>query len=279
MTYAPTSLRELAAYWTDKGGIDLGIVGDAAHATRPSYHNGLDRAIKRYGTSDLAVIARYDYSFRLSRDKAGASDAAMGFDIGKLQGTYTALQHFSRWLVAQCRANTPGARDVREVIYSPDGSRVQRWSGVDNAIHTGEGNGDSSHRYHTHISYYRDSENRDKLALFAPYFEGDEMPAIDWYPIARPAGEVTLKEGRGLVNLVTGKAVSPDDRTKNVLGGVHLAEPWSTEAGMQDGYLVRHAQQAHVALDGVSTFTPAPGEPGAAPSVLTGDDGSTYRRE
>jgi len=83
--------------------------------------------------------------------------------------------------------------------------------------------------------------------------------AIDWYPIPRPAGgQATKKADRGLVNLVTGQHTTTTDHTKTVLGGVHLVKPWSSEPGMQDGWLVRHAQQAHVMLDGVVETPPPP---------------------
>jgi hypothetical protein len=94
-------------------------------------------------------------------------------DLGRLGGTLTGLQSFSMWLVAEAMADPKKYRDVREVIYSPDGTKVQRWSGIDNLIHTGPGNGDSSHKTHTHISFFRDSVGRDKVALFAPYFLPD----------------------------------------------------------------------------------------------------------
>lgn len=173
MTYNPTTLAALGAYWVRQGGVNLGVVGDAAHAGRATYHNGKDRIVARLGTSDPAAIARADYSARTTRDRAGLTNAASAIDLGKLDGSYTPLRKFSVWLVEQARKNAPGTRDIREIIYTDDGQRVLRWDrerGYSSAPRTGEA--DNSHLYHTHISYYRDSENRDKVALFATYFGG-----------------------------------------------------------------------------------------------------------
>lgn len=161
MTYAPATIRELGAYWTQHGGVNLGIVGDTSHVNGGvSYH---------LGRSDLREDA---YSIVLQRDKAGLSEAASAIDLGKLDGSLFNLQIFSQWLVRQCQAHAPGTRDIREVIYTPNGlAPIHRWSEPDQRIYTGAGQGDLSHLTHTHISFYRDSENRDKVGIFAPYFE------------------------------------------------------------------------------------------------------------
>lgn len=162
MTFAPQKLKDLAAFWQGQGGVHLGIVGDQAHGTvGVSYH---------LGKSQLIPTA---YSIQLPRDKAGLTEAASAIDLGKLNGSLLTLRTFSRWLVARCLSDRVARFDVREIIYSPDGVNVQRYSGVSNAIFTGAGNGDSSHRTHTHISFYRDSEKRDKIALFRPFWLPD----------------------------------------------------------------------------------------------------------
>ena len=271
MTYSPATLRLLGAYWTEHGGVNLGIVGDTNHTA--GYHLGRDRIYSPSGQGDA------DYSVKHPRDKAGLSDAAAGIDLGRVNGSLTGLQHFSRWLVRQCQNGADGSRDVREVIYSPDGSQVQRWSGIDGGIHTGPGNGDLSHLSHTHISYFRDSEDRDKVALFAPYWEDEDV--VDWYPLPGGDGTVTIKEGRGLVSLVTGKAVGTTDYEKVSHCRGHLVEPFGAGANRQEGYVVRHRQQAMLALDDVvESFTPRDDGTAPAPSlsVLTGDDGSVFTR-
>jgi hypothetical protein len=163
MTYAPDSLKKLAALWISNGGVNLGIVGDTRHVTKgTSYH---------LGKSQLADGA---YSAKLPRDVEGLTDAASAIDLGKLDGSLTGLQKFSTWLVNQCKANAPGTNDIREVIWSPDGKVVRRWDDVSRTIYNGgdgTGQGDNTHLYHTHISFYRDAEKRDHTTTFRPYFE------------------------------------------------------------------------------------------------------------
>lgn len=166
-TINPPRLTELAKFWTAHGGKNLGIKGDVPHAARGvSYHLGKDELI------DTA------YSIQSARDRAGLTNAASAIDLGKLDGKLANLRAFSRWLVARCMADSVVRRDIREIIYTPDGTKVQRYSGIDNKIHTGPGNGDLSHRSHTHISYFRDSESRDKVAAFRPFFEAAWAPGV-----------------------------------------------------------------------------------------------------
>lgn len=172
MTFAPTSLQVLRTYLHDQAGIayaSLGIVGDNAHAqTGVSYH---------LGRSDLRATA---YSRQTARDRAGLTEAASAIDVGKFgpgHGGFYGLRKFSVWFVGQCRANAAGTRDIREVIYSPDGRKVLRWDrerGVASAPRPGEA--DDTHLWHTHISFYRDSQLRDKRPLFRPYFEPKPIP-------------------------------------------------------------------------------------------------------
>jgi hypothetical protein len=164
MTYAPKSISALARFWIDQGGRSLGIVGSQSHVV--GYHLGHDRIFDGSGPG----IGWDDYSVQTKRDKAGLTDAASAIDLGRLDGSLRDLRLFSKWLVKRCQADRIASRDIREIIYSPDGTRVQRYSGIDGLIHTGPGNGDSSHTGHSHISFFRDSVARDKVALIAPYF-------------------------------------------------------------------------------------------------------------
>lgn len=142
--------------------VNLGIVGDTAHAaTGVSYH---------LGKSQLSAGA---YSIAFPRDKAGLTEAASAVDLGKFGGSFTGLRSFSTWLVDRCKAGDPGTDDIREIIFSPNGLIVQRWDNYAKKLYaggTGTGQGDDSHKYHTHISFPRDSEFRDKIALFGRYF-------------------------------------------------------------------------------------------------------------
>lgn len=261
MTFAPRTLLELGRYYTAAGGAFLGIVGDARHTV--GYHLGRDRIYDGSGPGrgDL------DYSVKLRRDAAGLTDAASAIDFGRIGGSLPALYAFSSWMVDRCMEGAPGSRDVREIIYSPDGERVQRYSGVDGIIHTGEGNGDASHLTHTHVSYFRDAEHRDKIELIRPYFEGNDMAAIVWYPIAEAGdGEITLKDGRGLVDLITGRRYVPADRIKGSVARVSAVD-------VGNGFLVRDQGHGCLALDdAVAQFRPRdPLEPDLKRYVITVD--------
>ena len=172
MSYAPASIASLGAYWTHQGGINSGIVGGSTVIR--GYHVGKDR-----------IRSSTDYSIQTARDKRGLTNAASALDLGRLDGSLRNLQEFSKWLVNErCRKNAAGTSDVREVIYSPDGHVVLRWDrqrGYASAPRPGES--DNSHLWHTHISFYRDSEHRDKVGLFRPYFETEvtDVPVISTY--------------------------------------------------------------------------------------------------
>lgn len=268
MTFAPPTLRQLGSYWVEHGGVNLGVVGDANHTA--GYHLGKDRIYSPAG------LGGADYSVRHPRDAAGLTDAASAIDLGRLNGSLPQLYRFSRWLVDQCKQRAPRTEDIREVIYSPDGQTVQRWSGVDNRIHTGPGNGDASHRTHTHISYFRDSQGRDKVAAFAGYFEGDDMGALEWGPIepGEGIGHVTVKAERGVVNLRTGTAVDPVQDRRPSFGRIRLAEPYGEGTTRQVGYLVSLGAEGHIALDDVvALFEPA------SPPTETGDSTTAYKLE
>ena len=172
MTYAPPTLKALQVYLkdrTDLPWVSLGIVGDSNH--RGGYHQGDDK------------VDADDYSVDESpRDEQGLTDAASGIDVGNFNKGGKNLRDFSVWLVEQCKADAPDTRDIREVIYSPDGKTVKRWDRLGK-----RSSGDDSHLSHTHISYHRDSEGRDKTALFRRYFEGeddvnlnDKLPVTDF---------------------------------------------------------------------------------------------------
>lgn len=161
MTYAPVDLLSVQRYLQAKTGlpwVSLGIVGDPAHGTS-GYHIG--------GRTTPPT----DYSRRESpRDNpVGLTDAASALDVG---GGWARWREFTLWLVSRCRAGDTRARDIREVIYTPDGRTVARWDrlGV-------RSDGDVSHLTHTHVSFYRDSEGRRHLpdnfmGLATEFFDG-----------------------------------------------------------------------------------------------------------
>lgn len=177
MTFAPPTLKRLMAYWVAQGGVNLGIVGDTSHMAKgTSYHLGKD---------DLAAGA---YSARLPRDVKGLSNAASAVDLGRLDGTLAALREFSRWFAGECSKGNPAYRDVREVIFwSTARDRVLGWSSEAPGDGWVNDYGDLSHKTHTHISFFRDSEFREKVPMFerypgfAPLTIGDDMPTPSQY--------------------------------------------------------------------------------------------------
>jgi len=172
MTYAPQPLLAAREYIVREFGVpaaSVGIVGSTS-THFGGYHLGWDRLRQNLGTRDYSLAES-------QRDRNGRSDAAAALDIGtfskKIGSRTINLRKFSVWLVKQCKANTADTRDIREVIYTDNGSTVKRWDRL--GIRSG---GDNSHLWHTHISYFRDSESRDKTALFKRYL-GDDVSAED----------------------------------------------------------------------------------------------------
>jgi hypothetical protein len=155
---------------------EVGIVGDTAHAAGgDSYHLGADQ-IRARGSRD-----RYSVD-ESARDGRGLDDNASALDIGLFsvrtpRGLF-GLREFSIWLVDRCKAGDPDTRDLREVIYSPDGRTVRRWDREKR-----RSSGDDSHLFHTHLSEYRDADGRRMVALVTRWLryigllpEEDDMP-------------------------------------------------------------------------------------------------------
>jgi hypothetical protein len=164
MTYAPTRLLELRRYLRQQTGLSdnaLGIVGDENHDG--GYHHGWDdRRIRNGQTSD--------YSWTEStRDSSHRTNAAAAIDIGM----FDRLLELNRWLVGQCEAGAQDCTDIRSIIYTDNGTTVKRWDRLRRRT-----TGDSSHLYHTHVSYFRDAEDRDKTKPFRRFFEGGIMADI-----------------------------------------------------------------------------------------------------
>jgi hypothetical protein len=255
MTFAPPSLVALGKYWRSQGGVLLGIVGDPAHASKGiSYH---------LGESQLTAKA---YSRVTTRDRAGLTEAASAIDLGRLDGNLTNLRAFSAWLVDQCQANAEGTRDIREVIYATTVKgtvkvvRYDREQGIQSEPDTGEA--DNSHLTHTHVSFYRDSQGRDKVGIFAPYFE--EEPVIGYTILNGPVGSLVVNPGPAVayLDLETGKLVSGFKWTskawatairldKPIVAGKPPTDDWTL------GYLIGDSPAFLLARN--VTFTPSPG--------------------
>lgn len=193
MSIAPRSLLDLQSFWIAQGGVSGGIVGSLTTHCK-GYHLGRDRVYGACACRPKNIcqpgLGADDYSVQTARDRAGLSNAASAIDLGRLGGSLTNLYAFSSWLVERCRTNQPGTSDLREVIYSPDGKTVLRWDrerGHASAPRPGEA--DNTHLWHTHVSYYRDSEARDKRPVFAPYFEQGGAVAVADFVVYEPDAE------------------------------------------------------------------------------------------
>lgn len=169
VTYAPQSLLAWRRVFTSRfpniDPIHFGIVGGPSHiATGTSYHLGRDQL----------KLTRDPYSARTARDKAGLSDAASAADVTDMIGP-NLLRELSQWVIAQARAGAADAADLREVIFSPDGNAVLRWDRERGRTSFPLQGGDPSHRQHSHFSWYRDSEFRNRAALFERFFNERQL--------------------------------------------------------------------------------------------------------
>ncbi len=154
MSYAPKTLLDLDSYLRGHGVPTVGIVGDSGHTY--GYHLGKDR------------LPSGDYSASLARDRAGLTNAASAIDIGN----HTGLRALTNFLAL---AGASGAaKDVREVIGPGLDGRAYRWAAENDWDREGPRASGDSHEWHCHVSFYRDSEYRDKITLFEPYIEGDD---------------------------------------------------------------------------------------------------------
>jgi hypothetical protein len=164
VTVAPSKLSELQTFLKTKTSlkpVSIGIVGNAKH--KSGYHLGRDRIFKHGAQGES------DYSVKTARDHSGLSDSASAMDIGSFKG----FRRMSKFIVAEARSNAPDTRDIREIIYSPDGKTVLRWDRQRGfASKPRKHEADDSHLTHTHISWYRDSEKRDKTGVFRRFFDG-----------------------------------------------------------------------------------------------------------
>jgi hypothetical protein len=162
----PATLAQLDTYLDGQGVPVLGIVGNAAHTS--GYHLGRDRIYRiPPGKGDA------DYSVRTARDKAGLTNAAAAIDIGR----FPRLIGLGRHLVRECIAGRE--TDIREVIAERgDGSHIWRWDRVTGKV-TGHFDSDEL-PHHDHVSWFRDSQGRDKRPVFRSFFElpdtGTEEP-------------------------------------------------------------------------------------------------------
>ncbi|WP_330438826.1 hypothetical protein OHB44_28045 [Micromonospora sp. NBC_00821] len=189
---------------------EVGIVGDTAH--RGGYHCGSDRVV----TNDYSVVES-------PRDRAGLTLDAAALDVGQFNvrsaGRTHTLPSFSVWCVGQCEADAADTRDIREIIYSPDGTTVRRWDRLGKRK-----SGDSSHRWHTHFSFFRDAikAGRDQRPLFRRYLasigliqEDDMFGDVDSDRLEAVYKAVVALDGRNSIGQVyTRMALGEDHKLK-----------------------------------------------------------------
>lgn len=261
MSTEPKTLQDLRDLWKAQGGVYLGIVGDTRHTK--GYHLGKDRIFDGSGPG----IGWDDYSVKTSRDKAGLTNAASAMDIGKLNGTYTALWAFSELLARECMARKPDTKDIREVIYwDRANSRVVGWSALapDRLI---PNYGDASHKYHTHVSWYRDSEYRSlsKADLWSRLLGEDEMGLAVYLTATKDANPW---DDFGTAKFTSGSILRVSDGASVALSaGASLG---TVQVGTLDGKDIvafNHLGQLHVVDRSRVTFTPM--APPSGPSDCT----------
>jgi hypothetical protein len=198
-TYAPSDLMAVLSLFNANGAgwASLGCVGDSAHTAGGGYHIGRNTLVAN-GMAD-------DYSLAESpRDGVSRTDGASAVDFA---GT-SWWRPLTLWLVNACHAGSPGTECVREIIYTPDGQTVRRWDRL--GIRT---SGDDSHLWHTHVSFFRDSEGGPQRAAFLDlvlrFFTGQPAtPSLFDAEDRMPAFET------GAVAPGFYDAVDPDDPTK-----------------------------------------------------------------
>ncbi|MEV6799091.1 hypothetical protein AB0M91_12210, partial [Micromonospora rifamycinica] len=145
---------------------------------------------------------------------------ASGLDVGTFSvrsgGATHNLQSFSTWCVAQCQANTADSRDLREIIYTPDGKVVRRWDRLGK-----RSSGDDSHLWHTHFSFFRDSTKagRDQTPLFRRYLtsigllEDTDMTPEEHAWLESVHKNLTVLDGRNPVGQIYTRMAMGEDHT------------------------------------------------------------------
>lgn len=179
MTTAPADLVEIQHYCHDRTGQEWGALGIIHGSPQGGgYHEGEDLLIAA-GRAPGPQYPHSDYSYAdaPARDlypngRLAGGNYASAFDLG---GGFPRRLEFNIWMLGRLQANDPRARDIREMIYTPDGTVVRRFDRTGKQANSG----DSTHLSHTHFSFFRDSQGRragddNFLGLLKEFFEGTE---------------------------------------------------------------------------------------------------------
>ena len=283
MTVASPALLEARAVVKsedpDLSNDEVGIVGGPSHiVTGTSYHLGKDQL----------KMSKNPYSARTARDKAGLANPAVANFASALDidDDLDELREMSTWLVNECRRPNPhpDTLDIREIIYSPDGINVWTWDREKGQTSAPEKRGDSSHRTHSHVSWYRDAGLRDKAGIFRRFFNrnnpagGNDMIPIPFGEGEKPAPRSSRVGAMQRLLIRGGADLSgvggPDGRYGQGTANALIAVLGPDIAG--DGRLYDDLQydelQAKVyggGAKGDKGDAGPPGPPGATPTAVT----------
>jgi hypothetical protein len=164
MSFSPKPIHALVAY-LDSVGARYSVARDCRTGSCEGYHLGRDQIFGPNGRGSS------DYSIQHARDKAGLSDARSAVDV---QLSRTRMPKLAAHLVAEAKAGR--APDIAEVVGLHTDGRVYDWRRRTGWRRIGPRAKGDQHEGHVHVSYYRDSENRDKVPPFQRYFEPDKPP-------------------------------------------------------------------------------------------------------
>lgn len=153
MSTIPQSLSDLKRYLIEKTGAEgknFGIRGAVGARRQWGYHLGRSDIYGSGGYGDK------DYSNRRRRDRAGLSEASSGFDI-RLPAKE--LKRLTAYLVDEARA---GRADLMEILGPDSLGAAKRWARPDWKPLPAS----ADHRWHIHLSFPRDTETGDRVAMF-----------------------------------------------------------------------------------------------------------------
>lgn len=167
MSMAPQSLKEVKRYLvskTGKAGANFGIRGFVGKKRVWGYH---------LGKSDIFGPGGYgwrDYSVKRKRDRAGLTEASSAMDI---RLNIPTLKDLVVYLRAEAAA---GRADLMEILGPDANGQAKRYAkpAWNKALRA-----DDSHKWHVHVSFPRDTEFDDRVAMFEGFFGPRDVVAPD----------------------------------------------------------------------------------------------------
>lgn len=162
MSTAPQTLVDLRIDLAARAGVDkrnFGITGRATTRRPWGFHLGE----KDITGGPPAVGMAKDYSVQHRRNKRGLTNASAGFDIRLPVGR---LKKLAAHLVDLAKTGKDGGM-LFEVIGPDSTGAAKRWA-IDTKWQPRPARAD--HEWHIHISFFRDTEFKDKRPLFDGFF-------------------------------------------------------------------------------------------------------------